>query len=84
MHSLDLPFTCSLNERLLAVVINRSAWKGEDPKDLLDDFKEKGAQYMDVSRYEERYIVSFTGSHIFPLLSPEEEERMLFILSLEQ
>lgn len=83
MHCLELPFACSLNERLLDVVINRSAWKGEDPKRLLDDFRSKGAQYMNVLRNEERYIVSFVGSHAFPLLTPEEEEQMIFILSLE-
>ena len=83
MHYPDLPFACSLNERLLEAVINRSAWKEEDPKYLLDYFREKGTQYMDVMRNGERYNVSFVKSHIFPLLTPEEEEQMIFILSLE-
>ena len=83
MHLLDLPFSCSLNERLLDVIIKRSVWEGEDPKDLLDSFRKRGAQYMDVSRNEEGYTVTFVKSHIFPLLSPEEEKQMIFILSLE-
>ena len=83
MHYPDLPFSCSLNERLFAVIIIRSGWKGKDPKQLLDHFKDKGAQYMDVSRNVEDYRVSFTKSNIFPLLTPEEEEQMIFILSLE-
>lgn len=83
MHYPDLPFSCSLNESLLAVVIKRSVWEGSDPKHLLDEFRGKGAQYMDVTRNEEGYTVSFDSSHIFPLLTPEEEEQMIFILSLE-
>ena len=83
MHYPDLPFSCSLNERLFAVIIKRSAWEGKDPKHLLDMFIRKGAQYMDVSRDGEGYTVSFGKSHIFPLLTPEEEEQMIFILSLE-
>ena len=83
MHYPDLRFACPLNECLLAVVINRSVWKGQDPKDLLDSFRKRGAQYMDVLRNEERYSVTFSSSNIFPLLSPEEEEQMIFILSLE-
>ena len=38
---------------------------------------------MNVSRDRESYTVSFGSSNIFPLLSPEEEEQMIFILSLE-
>ena len=83
MHYPDLPFSCPLNESLLAVIINRTVWQGQAPKQLLDHFKDKGAQYMGVSRNVEDYIVSFTKSHRFPLLSPEEEEQMVFILSLE-
>ena len=83
MHLADLPFSCSLNERLFAVIIKRSVWEREDPKYLLDKFRGNGAQYMDVSRNEEDYTVSFGKTHIFPLLTPEEEEQMVFILSLE-
>ena len=79
----NLPFACSLNERLLAVIIKRSVWEGEDPKDLLDSFRKRGAQYLDVSRNGENYTVSFSKSSTFPLLTPEEEEQMIFILSLE-
>ena len=32
MHWVDLPFSCSLNERLLDVIIKRSTWKEIDPK----------------------------------------------------
>lgn len=83
MHLDDLRFACSLNEHLLDAVIERSLWKREDPKDLLDGFKKKGAQYMNVSREGESYRVSFSERTIFPILTPEEEERMIFILSLE-
>ena len=83
MDLVDLPFACSLNERLLAIIIERSVWQGEDPKHILDDFRSKGAKYMDVSRDEEGYNVSFGESNIFPVLTPEEEEQMIFILSLE-
>ena len=83
MHYLDLPFACSLNERLFAVIIKRSIWRGLDPKQLIGEFRCRGAQYMSVSRNEKDYIVSFVKSHIFPLLTPEEEEQMIFILSLE-
>ena len=83
MHYPDLPFSCPLNERLFAVIIIRSGWKGKDPKQLLDHFKDKGAQYMDIAENGENYTVSFGSSNIFPLLSPEEEEQMIFILSLE-
>lgn len=79
----DLPFACPLNERLLAVIIKRSVWQGEYPKHLIDKFRSNGVQYMDVSRNDEGYTVSFGKSHIFPLLTPEEEEQMIFILSLE-
>ena len=79
----DLPFACSLNERLFVVIIKRSVWKEDDPKDLINKFKDAGVQYMSVSRDAEGYIVSFGSSYIFPLLSPEEEEQMIFILSLE-
>lgn len=83
MHLPDLPFACSLNERLLAVIIKRSVWEGNDPKHLLDVFRSAGTQYMDISGNREGYIVSFGRSHIFPLLTPEEEEQVIFILSLE-
>lgn len=83
MHLVDLPFSCSLNERLLAVIIDRTLWYQNTPKHLLDEFSSKGARYMDVSGNEEDYTVSFGRSHIFPLLTPEEEEQMIFILSLE-
>ena len=83
MHLADLPFACSLNERLLAVIIKRSTWEDTDPKYLLEEFRRREAQYMDVSRNGEGYTVSFGKSHVFPLLTPEEEEQMLFILSLE-
>ena len=83
MHYPDLPFACSLNERLFDVIIKRSVWKEDDPKDLINKFKDAGVQYMDVSRDGEDYTVSFGSSNIFPLLSPEEEEQMIFILSLE-
>ena len=83
MHYPDLPFACSLNESLLAVIIKRSGWKGTDPKQVLDEFRRIGAKYMDVSRDGKNYYVAFSKSHIFPLLTPEEEERMIFILSLE-
>ena len=83
MHYLDLPFSCSLNERLFAVIIKRSVWEREDPNYLLDKFRSNGAQYMDVSRSDEGYTVSFGKTRIFPLLTPEEEEQMVFILSLE-
>ena len=83
MHFPNLPFSCSLNERLLAVIIKRSVWESATPKQLLDEFRRKGAQYMDVTRNEEGYTVSFVKSHVFPLLTPEEEEQMIFILSLE-
>ena len=83
MHLADLPFSCSLNERLIAVIIDRTVWYQYTPKYLLDEFRSKGAQYMDVSGNEEGYTMSFGRSHIFPLLTPEEEEQMIFILSLE-
>ena len=83
MHYLDLPFACSLNERLLAVIINRTVWCDTAPDYLIGEFRRRGAQYMDVSQNEEGYTVSFVKSHIFPLLTPEEEEQMIFILSLE-
>ena len=83
MHYPDLPFSCSLNERLLAVIINRTVWYPHDPKYLIDSFRNKGAQYMDVSGDGEGYTVSFIKSRAFPLLSPEEEEHIIFILSLE-
>ena len=83
MHYLDLPFACSLNERLFAVIIKRSVWKGKDPKHLLDQFRSNEAQYMDISGNGEGCTVSFGRSHTFPLLTPEEEEQMIFILSLE-
>ena len=83
MHYPDLPFSCSLNESLLAVIINRTVWRGKDPKHLLDQFRSAGAQYMDISGNREGCTVSFGRSPIFPLLTPEEEERMIFILSLE-
>lgn len=83
MHYLDLPFSCSLNERLFAVIIKRSVWEREDPKYLIDRFRSNGAQYMDVARKDEGYTVSFGKTRIFPLLTPEEEEQMIFILSLE-
>ena len=83
MHFPNLPFSCSLNERLLAVIINRTVWESATPKYLLVEFRRKGAQYMDVSRNEEDYVVSFGKSAIFPLLTPEQEEQMIFILSLE-
>ena len=83
MHYPDLPFACSLNERLLAVIIQRSVWESVTPNHLIAEFRHKGAQYMHVSRNEEGYNVSFVKSHIFPLLTPEEEEQMIFILSLE-
>lgn len=83
MHYPDLPFSCSLNERLLAVIIDRTLWYQNTPRYLLDEFRSKGAQYMDVSGDGEGYTVSFIKSHAFPLLTPEEEEQMIFILSLE-
>ena len=83
MHFPNLLFSCFLNERLLAVIIKRSVWQGKDLKHLLDQYRSNGAQYMDVTRNEEGYIVSFVKSHAFPLLTPEEEEQMIFILSLE-
>lgn len=83
MHYLDLPFSCPLNERLLGVIIKRSVWKEDDPKDMINGFKRRGAQYMDVSRDGENYTVSFGRFSLFPLLTPEEEEQMIFILSLE-
>ena len=83
MHYPDLPFACPLNERLLAVIIKRSVWYYTAPDDLIGEFRRRGAQYMDVSRNGEDYTVSFAKSHTFPLLTPEEEEHMLFILSLE-
>ena len=83
MHLVDLPFSCSLNESLLAVIIKRSVWYYTAPDDLIGDFRRRGAQYMDVSRNGEDYTVSFGRLHSFPLLTPEEEERMIFILSLE-
>ena len=83
MHYLDLPFACPLNERLLAVIINRTVWESATPKQLLDEFRRKGAQYMDISGNGKGYTVSFGRSHVFPLLTPEEEEQMIFILSLE-
>lgn len=83
MHLVDLPFSCSLNERLLAVIIKRSVWYYNAPDNLIGEFRRRGAQYMDVSRDGEGYTVSFIKSHAFPLLTPEEEEQMIFILSLE-
>ena len=83
MHSDDLRFACPLNERLLAIIIERSVWQGGDPKSILADFRKRGAKYMDVSIDEEGYSVSFGESNIFPLLTPEEEKQMVFILSLE-
>ena len=83
MHYPDLPFACPLNESLLAVIINRTVRQGIEPKHLIAEFKRKGAQYMHVLRNEEGYIVSFVKYHIFPLLTPEEEEQMIFMLSLE-
>ena len=79
----DLPFACPLNERLFDVIIKRSTWKERDFEYVLRAFREQGARYMDVSRDGENYTVSFGSSYIFPLLSPEEEEQMIFILSLE-
>ena len=84
MHYLDLPFSCPLNERLFDVIIKRSVWKETEPEYILREFRKQGAQYMSVSRDGEGYTVSFGRSDIFPLLSPEEEEQMIFILSLEQ
>lgn len=84
MHYPDLPFACSLNERLFDVIIRRSVWEDRDPKYVLDAFREEGARYMDISRDGENYTISFGRSHIFPLLTPEEEEQMIFMLSLEQ
>lgn len=84
MHLPELPFSCPLNERLLSVIIKRSVWKDSDPKIILEEFRKRGAQYMDVSGDGENYTVSFGSSYIFPLLTPEEEEQMIFILSLEQ
>ena len=83
MHYLDLPFSCSLNERLLSVIIGRTVWYQTAPEYLINEFSNKGAQYMDVSGNVEGYTVSFGKKHIFPLLTPEEEEQMIFILSLE-
>ena len=83
MHYPNLPFSCSLNERLLAVIIKRSIWEDIDPKYLLEEFRRRETQYMNVSRNDERYTVSFGRSHTFPLLTPEQEEQMIFILSLE-
>ena len=83
MHLVDLPFACSLNERLFDVIIKRSTWKERDSEYVLHAFRKEGARYMDVSRNVEGYTVSFVKSHRFPLLTPEEEEQMIFILSLE-
>ena len=83
MHLADLPFACPLNERLLAVIIKRSVWCDTAPDYLIGEFRSNGVQYMDVSRNDEGYTVSFGKSHIFPLLTPEEEQQMIFILSLE-
>lgn len=83
MHYPDLPFSCSLNERLFDAIIKRTTWKERDSEYVLHAFRKKGARYMDVSRDGESYTVSFGGSNIFPLLTPEEEEQMIFILSLE-
>ena len=83
MHFPNLPFSCSLNERLLAVIIKRSVWQGDTPRYLLGEFRRKGAQYISVTIGKEDYVVSFGKSPIFPLLTPEEEEQMVFILSLE-
>ena len=83
MHLADLPFSCPINERLFDTIIRRSAWKGQDPKYTLDWFRKGGAQYMDVSENDGGYTVSFGKAHIFPLLTAEEEEQMIFILSLE-
>jgi len=84
MHLPDLPFSCSLNERLLGVIIKRSVWKGDDPNYMLNGFRKRGAKYMDISGDGENYTVSFGSSYIFPLLTPEEEEQMTFMLSLGQ
>ena len=70
MHLPDLPFSCSLNERLLSVIIKRSVWKDGDPKIILEEFRKRGAKYMDVSGDGESYTVSFGSSYIFPLLTP--------------
>ena len=83
MHYPDLPFSCSLNESLLTVIINRTVWYDTAPDYLIGEFRRRGAQYMDVSQNEEDYVVSFGRLHNFPLLTPEEEEQMIFILSLE-
>ena len=83
MHFPNLPFSCSLNERLLAVIIKRSVWQGDTPRYLLDEFRRKGAQCISVTINKEDYVVSFGKSAIFPLLTPEQEEQMIFILSLE-
>ena len=83
MHYPDLPFACSLNERLLAVIIKRSVWCDTAPDYLIGEFRRRGAQYMDVSENGEDYVVSFGRLNNFPLLTPEEEEQMIFILSLE-
>ena len=83
MHCPNLSFACSLNERLLAVIIKRSVWYYNAPDDLIGEFRNRGARYMDVSGNEEDYTVSFVKLHAFPLLTPEEEEQMVFILSLE-
>ena len=80
----DLPFSCPLNERLLGVIIKRSVWGNSDPKIILEEFRKRGAKYMDISGDGENYTVSFGSSYIFPLLTPEEEEQMTFMLSLEQ
>lgn len=79
----DLPFSCSLNERLLNVIVKCSVWKETDSEYILRAFKEQGARYMDISRDGENYTISFGESYIFPLLTPEEEVQMIFILSLE-
>ena len=84
MHYPDLPFSCSLNERLFDVIIKRSVWKEKDSKYILRAFKQQGARYMDITRVGENYTISFGSSYIFPLLTPEEEQQMTFILSLEQ
>lgn len=84
MHLVDLPFSCSLNERLLGVIIKRSVWENSDPKFIIEEFRKRGAKYMDISGDGENYTVSFGSSYIFPLLTPKEEEHMIFILSLEQ
>ena len=83
MRLVDLPFSCSLNESLLAVIIRRSVWCDTAPDYLIGEFRRRGAQYIDVSENGEDYVVSFGRLNNFPLLTPEEEEQMIFILSLE-